>query len=162
MVPIPPAPDALAVDAEIDAWCQQLGLRQTGPRRSLLRLVLARSDHFTADDLCIEARQRALRVSRATVYRTLPALCEAGILRATDFGDGLQLYARARPNGQPTAEIYVVDCGRVVDVPAPFLSWYAQAVTTKAGFELISQRLQTFARCPHKRADCSCKQCPAR
>lgn len=83
------------------------------------------------------------------------------MLRSTEFGDGRHLYSRSQPGAASHVEIYVADCGRVIEIPAPFLSRYAKSVTAKAGYELIGQRFQTFARCPTKHTDSSCKACTA-
>lgn len=58
------------------------GLLPTRQRLALAELLFARGDrHLTADELYTEARQAGLRVSRATVYNTLHAFVNGGLLR---------------------------------------------------------------------------------
>ncbi len=137
----------------------KVGRRDTASRRALLGLIATMPPHFDVEQLCEACRQKKLPVSRATIYRTLPLLCSSGVLRSTEFGDGRHLYTHTRPDAVPTAEIYVVDCGRVIEVPAPFLTWYAQTVTAKAGYELLGQRLQTFAKCRERTEPNGCDSC---
>ena len=56
------------------------GLKYTSERRLILTEVLKRRDHFDADELAAEMRTEGLKVSRATVYRTLDILHEIGVV----------------------------------------------------------------------------------
>jgi len=151
------SPQATATTAEprqplnAEEVCSQLGWKVTAARRAIFKAIDKLDGYFDAEVLLVQAKKLHPAVSRATVYRTLPDLCSNGILRSTEFGDGHYRYCRHDPSAPPTAEIYVVDCGRILKVPAPFLSWYAATVTERAGYELIGQRLQTFARCIKKK-----------
>jgi len=140
--------------------CIQFGWKVTAARRAIFKAIDKLDGYFDAEVLLAQAKKLHPAVSRATVYRTLPDLCSNGILRSTEFGDGHYRYCRHDPSAPPTAEIYVVDCGRILKVPAPFLSWYAATVTERAGYELIGQRLQTFARCSKKKdSPAACNTC---
>src|SRR5436305_14981476 len=65
--------------------------RYTGQQRDLVRHVLAQHNHFDADILIEDLKKAGLRVSRATVYRTLNKLVDAGMLRRLAFGPGTLL-----------------------------------------------------------------------
>ena len=144
---------------ELLDWCSRLGWRVTEARLAILQASFATEGYFDAEQLVASAKALNESASRATVYRALPQLCEAGLLRKTDVGDGRTHYSRTSPDEIPSAEIYVEDCGLILKVPAPFLTWYAASITERVGLKLTSQRLQTFARCSHKKADRECEQC---
>ncbi len=61
--------------------------RFTEQQRELLEYVFARHSHFDADELIEKLKQAKKRVSRATVYRTLAKLVDAGLLRRIELGD---------------------------------------------------------------------------
>lgn len=63
------------------------GLRLTSERITILREVFSRHDHFEAEDIVMGLRGRGTRVSRASVYRTLPLLVECGLLRCVHLGE---------------------------------------------------------------------------
>ena len=68
-------------------------LRPAGGKRStkrdrILGLFLAQQGHVSADELADLVRREDRGVGRATVYRTLQWMVEAGIARKVDFGDG--------------------------------------------------------------------------
>ncbi len=69
------------------------GLRPAGSKRSskrelILNVFLRQEGHLSADDLVDLIRREDQRISRATVYRTLQWMVEAGIARKVDFGEG--------------------------------------------------------------------------
>jgi len=68
-------------------------LRPAGGRRSSKRdfivgVFLRQDGHLSAEELVELIRKDDTRISRATVYRTLQWMVEAGIARRVDFGDG--------------------------------------------------------------------------
>jgi len=68
-------------------------LRPTGGKRSskreqIVNVFLAQDGHLSADDLVDLIRHEDHRISRATVYRTLQWMVDAGIARKVDFGEG--------------------------------------------------------------------------
>jgi Fur family ferric uptake transcriptional regulator len=60
--------------------------RYTGQQRDLVRYIFSRHSHFDAEQLIDEMKQSGQTVSRATVYRTLGKLVEAGLLRRLELG----------------------------------------------------------------------------
>jgi Fur family ferric uptake transcriptional regulator len=68
-------------------------LRPAGGKRSskrdlILNVFLRQEGHLSADDLVDLIKREDHRISRATVYRTLQWMVEAGIARKVDFGEG--------------------------------------------------------------------------
>jgi Fur family transcriptional regulator, ferric uptake regulator len=68
-------------------------LRPAGSKRSskrdlILNVFLRQEGHLSADDLVDMIRREDQRISRATVYRTLQWMVDAGIARKVDFGEG--------------------------------------------------------------------------
>ena len=61
--------------------------RFTDQQRELLDHVFARHSHFDAEELIEKLKGAKKRVSRATVYRTLTKLVDAGLLRRIELGD---------------------------------------------------------------------------
>ena len=68
-------------------------LRPAGSKRSskrdfIVNVFLRQEGHLTADDLVDLIRREDQRISRATIYRTLQWMVDAGIARKVDFGEG--------------------------------------------------------------------------
>ncbi|MDY6915013.1 MAG: Fur family transcriptional regulator [Candidatus Cloacimonadota bacterium] len=57
------------------------GLKLTQPRRIILNTVFSTHEHFNVDALYDIIRKKHKNVSRATIYRTMPLLIEAGLIK---------------------------------------------------------------------------------
>ena len=68
-------------------------LRPAGGKRSskrdrIVQVFLRQEGHVSADDLFERVRKEAAGIGRATVYRTLQWMVDAGVARKVDFGEG--------------------------------------------------------------------------
>jgi Fur family ferric uptake transcriptional regulator len=64
------------------------GGKRSTKRERILGVFLKHEGHLSADDLVELIRREDARISRATVYRTLQWMVDAGIARKVDFGEG--------------------------------------------------------------------------
>jgi len=64
------------------------GGKRSGKRDVIVNVFLRQEGHLSADDLVDLIRREDQKISRATVYRTLQWMVEAGIARKVDFGEG--------------------------------------------------------------------------
>jgi len=65
-----------------------VGGNRSSKREQILDVFLRQEGHLSADDLVDLIRREDQRISRATVYRTLQWMVDAGIARKVDFGEG--------------------------------------------------------------------------
>jgi Fur family iron response transcriptional regulator len=114
------APTGEAMDViEIErgtTWLASAGLRPTRQRLALARLLVGdgRDRHVTAESLHAAARQAGEPVSLATVYNTLRAFCEAGLMHEITV-DGTGSYFDTRLDDHP--HFYWEDAGELTDAP---------------------------------------------
>ena len=73
--------------ADIDR-VRPAGGKRSSKRDFIVDVFLRQEGHLSADDLVDLIRKEDHRISRATVYRTLQWLVEAGVARKVDFGEG--------------------------------------------------------------------------
>ena len=64
------------------------GGKRSSKREQIVNFFLRQEGHLSADDLVDLIRKEDHRISRATVYRTLQWMVDAGIARKVDFGEG--------------------------------------------------------------------------
>ncbi len=64
------------------------GTKRSSKRDLIVNVFLKQEGHLSADDLVVLIKREDERISRATVYRTLQWMEEAGIARKVDFGEG--------------------------------------------------------------------------
>src|SRR3954469_23227838 len=85
--PVTPLPPLAADEPLIQPLCsifrrflKRKGLKFTPERAMILDAVLSKEGVFEADQLLFEMREHGHRVSKATIYRTIKHLIEAGII----------------------------------------------------------------------------------
>ena len=64
------------------------GGRRSGKRDFIVGVFLGQEGHLGADELVDLIRKQDAGISRATIYRTLQWMVDAGIARRVDFGEG--------------------------------------------------------------------------
>jgi len=103
----------LAAAQKIEAAFERAGVRRTPQRFFVLEHLLTRPEHATVEELWSALNRRHARASRATVYNTLHALVEAGLVREFTL-DGKA--ARYDANLEPHHHFVCDQCGAVEDV----------------------------------------------
>lgn len=98
------------------SWLAGAGLRPTRQRLTLAALLMGdgRNRHVTAESLHEAASTTSEPVSLATVYNTLRAFCEAGLVTEVTV-DGNRSYFDTRTDDHP--HYYWEDEGRLTDAP---------------------------------------------
>ena len=82
----------MADNSKIEVLCERAGMRMTGQRRVIARILSESDDHPDVEVLHRRAILEDTGISIATVYRTVKLFEEAGILTRHDFGDGRSRY----------------------------------------------------------------------
>ncbi|MDE1915185.1 MAG: transcriptional repressor [Sphingomonadales bacterium] len=127
---------------DIEALCQQRGLRITEQRRVIARVLSESTDHPDVDKLHERAAAIDPGISIATVYRTVRLFEEAGILDRHDFGDG-----RARYEAAPEAHhdhLIDVESGQVIEFVDPELETLQRLIAERLGYRLVDHRLELY------------------
>jgi len=98
-------------------WLGRAGLRPTRQRLALAELLVGDGQHrhVTAESLFEAARRTGATVSLATVYNTLRAFCEAGVLNEITV-DGSKSYFDTNTHDHP--HFFWEDENRLSDAPA--------------------------------------------
>jgi Fur family iron response transcriptional regulator len=99
------------------AWLTRGGLRPTRQRLLLAELLVGDGEnrHVTAESLYAASVGAGERVSLATVYNTLRAFCEAGLMNEVVV-DGSKSYFDTRMDDHP--HYYWEDTAALTDAPA--------------------------------------------
>jgi Fe2+ or Zn2+ uptake regulation protein len=135
--------------SEADLIAERLALRGhrvTASRRRVLAAVLREPGHFTSDDIV----RAAPRVGRATVFRTMRILLEAGVLCRVPFDDGSVRY-RVSARGHHH-HLVCVACGRVEDFTACDVAPLVARIARTTEYEIAGHRLELYGRCQQCRA----------
>ncbi len=98
------------------AWLMGGGMRPTRQRLALAELLVGdgRDRHVTAESLFEAAREGGQPVSLATVYNTLRAFCDVGLMHEVTV-DGTRSYFDTRVDDHP--HYYWEEDGTLTDAP---------------------------------------------
>ncbi len=117
-------------------WLSDAGLRPTRQRVTLATLLIGDGQHrhVTAESLYADAQNGEDAVSLATVYNTLRAFCDAGLLQEVTV-DGSKSYFDTNTVDHP--HFYWEDENRLSDAPASELE-IARLPTAPDGAEITA------------------------
>ena len=109
----------------------------------MLDAVLRKTGLFEAEQLVGDLKQLGRRVSRATVYRTLSHLQDAGILRQVFF-DNKQSHYEVIAGRQAYDHLICVETGRVIEFSSEKLKALRDEICRKHGFQPLSHQFHVF------------------
>lgn len=122
--------------------CEAAGLRMTGQRRVIARVLEEATDHPDVEELHRRAAAEDAAISLATVYRTVKLFEEVGILEKVDFGDGRARYEDAERAHHD--HLIDVTTGEVVEFIDEEIEALQRRVAERLGYELKGHRLELY------------------
>ncbi len=122
--------------------CAEKGIRLTGKRRLVGRILEAADDHPNIEELHRRASASDPRISLATIYRAVRLFETAGLLARHDFGDG-----RARYELEPRQHHdHLIDTttGEVMEFQSAQIERLQVEIAHEMGYRLVGHRLELF------------------
>jgi Fe2+ or Zn2+ uptake regulation protein len=104
---------------EIETRLRGAGLKMTSQRYAVLDYLTASEIHPTAEQIRAALNRKFPRASRATVYNTLNALRDAGLVHEVYVDDAV---ARYDVNIEPHHHFVCGSCGHLEDIPLSAIS----------------------------------------
>jgi Fur family ferric uptake transcriptional regulator len=124
------------------------GGRRSGKRDLIVELFLRQTGHLTADELVALVRRTDRRISRATIYRTLQWMVEAGIARRVDFGGGRFKFEHAYRHPRHF-HLICKRCERSFEFLSSDIETLIEEVTAARKFKPSQSVVQIFGTCEH-------------
>ena len=126
-------------------------LRPAGGKRStkrelIVNVFLRQEGHLSADDLVGLIRQEDQKISRATVYRTLQWMVEAGIARKVDFGEGRFRFEHSYRHPRHF-HLLCKTCNRSFEFLSSDIEAFIEEVATARGFAAGQSVVQIYGTC---------------
>jgi Fur family ferric uptake transcriptional regulator len=128
--------------SRIERLCAELGLRMTGQRRIITRILSDAADHPDVEEVYRRANAIDDRISLSTVYRTVRLLERKGILARHDFGAGRMRYEQTPREHHD--HLIDVESGKVIEFRNEEIERLQERVARELGFKLVGHRLQLF------------------
>lgn len=121
-------------------------LKLTAERGAILRETLATDGHFEVEELIFRLRGKGSKVSKATVYRTLPLLVGAGLIREVIHGEKHLHYERTHGGGRH-GHLVCVKCGRIIEFEDGALSEMEERICEENHFIPNKFLMEIYGRC---------------
>ena len=129
-------------ESRLEQLCAEHGMRMTGQRRIIARVLSEAEDHPDVEEVHRRAHARDNRISLSTVYRTVRLLEGAGILERHEFGDGRGRYEQAGHGHHD--HLINMKTGDVIEFQNDEIERLQESVARELGFRLIGHRLELF------------------
>jgi len=122
------------------------GGKRSSKREQIVNVFLRQEGHLSADDLVDLMRTEDRRISRATVYRTLQWMVDAGIARKVDFGEGRFRFEHSYR--QPRHfHLICKTCHRSFEFLSSDIEASVEEVATARGFSPSQSVVQIYGMC---------------
>ncbi|MEI8134768.1 MAG: transcriptional repressor [bacterium] len=120
--------------------------RNTPERFEVLDAVMKWDDHFDADNLFIDLKNRGSKVSRATVYKTLNLLHECGLVSRYRFSQGHAQYEKTidRPHHD---HLICTTCAKIIEFDNSRVIQMQNDICIAYGFKPLYHSFQVFSEC---------------
>jgi Fur family ferric uptake transcriptional regulator len=123
--------------------CSEAGLKMTGQRRVILKVLGDAQDHPSVEDVYDRAKGLDKSISIATVYRTLSLLDELDVVTRHEFQEG---YSRYEVNDEHHHHLVDLETGKVVEFQNEELEALKEKIAHDLGYELIDHRLELYGK----------------
>ena len=138
-----------SIDREVtrfQTFLQGQGLKLTAERTALVREIFSTHYHFEADELLFKMKEKNVKISRATVYRTLELLVKSGLVRRVHLGEDHYHYEHVTGNSHHD-HLICTTCGGVIEFHDEMLEQRKREICEKKKFTPTFHNLQILGVC---------------
>ena len=121
-------------------------LKLTSEREALVREIFATHYHFEADELLFKMKQKNVKISRATVYRTLELLVKSGLVRRVHLGEDHYHYEHVSGNSHHD-HLICTACGSVIEFHDEAIEQRQREICERKKFTPTFHNLQILGLC---------------
>jgi Fur family ferric uptake transcriptional regulator len=127
----------------IERACREKGLRMTGQRRIIARILDDAADHPDVVELHRRAAAVDDRISLSTVYRTVKLFENQGIIERLDFRDGRSRYEQAAREHHD--HLINLETGAVIEFHSDEIEALQDQIAKRLGYKVVYHRLELYA-----------------
>ena len=153
-IPTPPPTPGMAghqimapLCAVFRRYVRTKNLKYTPERADVLNAIIERDDVFEVEQLMMDMRQLGHRVSKATIYRTIKLLQEAGIITLALF-DAKQSHYQLIYGREPRDCMVCMKTGRSIEFANRKLIELRDEICREHGWDPVAHRFQIYAISP--------------
>lgn len=125
---------------------EKKGLKYTYERKLIFEEVMHFRDHFDADSLYDRFKKKGFRISRDTVYRTLPLFLESGVIQKSAGAGKREFFERIGRKGHHDHMI-CVQCGKIIEFQCEEIEKLQEKKAEEFGFRILFHDHRLFGTC---------------
>ena len=125
---------------------KERGLKLTPSRKAIIDEVKSMAGHFDPDELMIRLREKKIKASRASVYRTLPLLRDCGLIEEAIYKDRKTCYERCQAEAHHD-HMVCASCGKVIEFFSRDIERLQDEICQLHGFRSQSHTLEIRGLC---------------
>jgi Fur family ferric uptake transcriptional regulator len=123
------------------------GLRQTPERETIIKEIFSTHNHFDVDELFVRLRNKQKKISKASLYRTIPLLIERGLIKEVYFENG-HLHYECLLGQEHHCHLRCVACGTIVEFADDEVEIIQARLAKKYNFAVTAHRFEVLGYCP--------------
>jgi len=127
-------------------YLRKNGMLYSKQREQILDIFLKAEKHPTVNDLYELVRKKNPKIGLATVYRTMEVICDAGLARKLDFGDGTKHYEHKYKH-QHHHHLVCLKCGKIIEITSGKIEAIQRQLAKKHGFTISRDTMKIFGVC---------------
>ena len=127
---------------DIEQKCISKGVKLTGQRKIIARVMSEAEDHPDVDELYNRVTKIDSKISIATVYRTVKLFEEAGILAKHEFKGGKARYEEISESHHD--HLIDVKTGEIIEFVDDEIEKLQKKVAEKYGYDLVDHKLELY------------------
>jgi Fur family ferric uptake transcriptional regulator len=131
------------MNVSLEELCASKGLKMTGQRRTILKVLADAGDHPSVEDILDRAKAIDSSISMATVYRTLNLLDELGMVIKHDFKEN---FARFDMRMDHHHHLIDIESGDVIEFQNDEIEEMKRQIALSLGYDLVECRLELYGR----------------
>jgi Fur family ferric uptake transcriptional regulator len=127
-------------------FIRKKGLRNTPVRDQVVKAVFSIHDHFDVDQLYVLLRSQNEKISKSTIYRTIPLLLESGLIQEAYFEDGHLHYEHIYGH-EHHCHLRCLECGKVVEFTDESAKGVEEKVGERFDFLVTGHKFDVYGYC---------------
>lgn len=129
---------------ELEGVLRDGGVRVTRQRAAILKILANAEDHPDASELHRRAKEIDATVSLSTVYRTLSALQQQGVVHRHAFESATARFETA--DAPHHDHLIDIDTGAVIEFRSDKIEQLQAEIAAELGYDLVRHRLELYCR----------------
>lgn len=119
-------------------YCRENELRYTPERAVIIDEIYLKDGHFDIDNLFLRIRNRhpGIRLAKGSIYRTIPHLIKAGLIRESFKEEGRIFYEHTLGHGNHDHMI-CIKCGKIFEFYDKKIDSGRENICEEHGFDMV-------------------------